>query len=419
MTTRTIAIEHARTLAVVAQGLDRRPRGRVTAGRILETVERIGCVQLDTISVVARSHETTLFSRLGPFDPSLVWSLYGEPDGLTEYWGHAAAIVPTRMLKLFRLKMLDKEREYAQPGGWSAQLGEVEAQVLATIRAGGPKMSRDFDGPEGGKAGPWVWYGGKPAKEALDMLWTTGALTIVDRVGFQRVYDLMERARPGALDGPLPEPAAVRREFARRALRALGLATPTWLADYFRTGQRHYLNVAAARRELQQMEADGEAIRVAVEGLAGPLWVAHETLPLLEEIAAGGRKATLTTVLSPFDNLNWQRSRTSELFGFDYRLEIYVETQKRQWGYYTMPILYRGRLIGRLDPHYDRKARVFTVRAIYLEAGQAPREPVATAVARALREYVTHLGGGAIVVERGEPERFATMLRGALASESL
>jgi uncharacterized protein YcaQ len=417
MTTRRIDITHARTLAVIAQGLDRRPRGKVTAARVLETIERIGCVQLDTISVVARSHETALFSRLGPFDPDLVWSLYGQPDGLAEYWAHAAAIVPARMLPLFRRKMLQKAEEYSQPGGWRETLGAVEAQVLEAIRTGGPKMSRHFDGPEGGKAGPWVWYGGKPAKEALDMLWTAGELTVIDRVGFQRVYDLTERALPGVFAGDLPDEATVRREFARRALRALGLATPGWLADYFRTGQRHYLNVATSKRELAAMEADGEAIPVAVDGIAAPLWLDPGMLETLAEVEAGGLKPTLTTLLSPFDNLVWQRSRTRDLFDFDYQLEIYVVTHKRKWGYYTMPILHRGRMVGRLDPQYDRKARVLTVRAVYLEPWQRPTASLAAAVAGALREYTTQLGGGTVVVERGEPEGFAEQVRTALGPE--
>ena len=242
-------------------------------------------------------------------------------------------------------------------------------------------------------------------------------MTIVDRVGFQRVYDLMERARPGILDEPMPDAAMVRREFARRALRALGLATPAWVADYFRSGSRSYLPVAAAKRELEQMAAAGEAVPIVVEGLAGPVWLDPGMVATLGEIEAGRRKPMLTTLLSPFDNLNWQRSRTSALFGFDYRLEIYVETHKRLWGYYTMPILHRGRLVGRLDPQYDRKARVFTVRAVYLESGQAPRTSLATAVARALREYATHLGGGDIVVARGVPDRFAAMLREAIGSD--
>jgi len=416
MTRRQVDIGHARTLAVIAQGLDRRPRGRVTAARVMETIERIGCVQLDTISVVARSHETTLFSRLGPFDPSLVWSLYGQPDGLVEYWGHAAAILPARMLPLFRPKMLAKAAEYRQPGGWEEKLGGVEATVLAAIRAEGPKMSRDFDGPAGGKPGPWVWYGGKPAKEALDMLWTTGELTVIDRVGFQRVYDLTERALPGVFDGELPDEATVRRELARRALSALGLATATWLADYFRTGQRHYLSVADAKRELAAMEADGEAIPVAVAGIPAPLWLDPGMVATLDGIEAGRHAPTLTTLLSPFDNLVWQRSRTRDLFDFDYLLEIYVVAPKRRWGYYTMPILHRGRLIGRLDPQYDRKARILTVRALYLEPWQRPTVAVANAVAGALRDYTTQLGGGRIVVERCEPDAFAPLLRDAVSA---
>jgi uncharacterized protein YcaQ len=412
----TITRDEARLLAVAAQGLDRRPRGKVTKDRILATIRRLGSVQLDTISVVARSHETVLWSRLGPYDPALVAELH-HPDGaLFEYWAHAAAILPIESFPLFRRNMARYTGADSPYRAWMEEHAETVEHVLATIRAHGPVMTRDFDRPDGPRPDPWTWYGGKPAKQALDLLWTSGRLMILRREGFERVYDLTERVLPGAHEAPLPSPEEQRRAFVTQSLRALGVATPRATADYFRTGGRWHVPPKEAAAELAALAAEGQAVPLALDGLGEPAWLDAGLLPHLEELRAGRAKPTLTTLLSPFDNLTWHRRRAAALFGFDYRLECYVPAAKRRYGYYSLSILHRGKLVGRLDPVYRRKERRLTVKAVHLEPGVRPTAPLAAAVAASLRDYLTFLGGDEIEVLESDPPAFAKLLRASIES---
>ncbi len=406
----TLTRDEARLLAVAAQGLDRRPRGRATRARLLATIRHLGCVQLDTISVVSRSHETVLWSRLGPYDPADLAALH-YPDGhLIEYWAHAAALVPVELFPCFRRMMAF----YADRDGWAVANRDVLDRVLARVRDGGPVASRDFERPDGVAAGPWDWYGAKPDRRALDALWTAGELMVLKRDGFQRTYELTERVLPGALDGDPPPLAEQHRTFTRRALAALGVATPRWAADYFRTGSRPHLPPAAAAATLAALADAGEAVPATVDGLAEPAWVAPGMLGRLADLRAGRGRPTLTTLLSPFDNLIWTRARTEALFGFEYRLESYTPAPKRRYGYYTLPILHRGRLVGRLDPSYDRKSRFLTVRALHLEPGVRPTAALAAAVAWALSDLATFLGAAEVGVLLSDPEPFAPLVQSAL-----
>jgi uncharacterized protein YcaQ len=305
---------------------------------------------------------------------------------------------------------------YADPeqtafGRWAAENANLTAQVLATIEERGPVTTRAFERPAGSERSPWAWFGGKPAKQALDYLWTRGDLVILRRNGFERVYELTDRHLPGARSGPLPDEGEQRRFFATRALRALGLAAPTWVTDYFRSGATSHLPAKQAAATLRDLEASGHAIPVAVEHLTGPLWLDPTLLPVLAEQRAGARRPRVTTLLSPFDNLNWQRRRTLALFGFDYRLECYTPAPKRIYGYYTLPILHRGEIVGRLDPVYRRKERRLTVHAVHLEPRVRPSAALATAIVAALRRYLEFLGGGDIEISATDPPPLLPLLR--------
>ena len=415
-----LSLDEARVLSVVAQRLDRRPPRAtdraVVKARLLETIRALGCVQIDTISVVARSHETVLWSRVGAYDPALLAELH-HPDGaLFEYWAHAAALVPIEMFPYFRRFMAHAEEVYAGDGSWARANADVLERVLATVRERGPVGSRDFERPEGPRPAPWAWWGGKPDRRALDHLWTVGELMVLKREGFQRVYELTERVLPGELAAVEPTEEERRRFFTERALRALGVATPRWAADYFRAGSRPHVPPRAVAAELAALEAEGLARRVTIPGFLepGPVWVAAEMLPRLAELRADRGWPTLTTLLSPFDSLVWHRGRALALFGFDYRLESYTPAPKRRYGYYTLPILHRGRLVGRLDPVYDRRRRVLTVKAVHLEPEVRATATLAGAVAGALRDYVGFLGGGEVCVVASDPPGFAAMATGSL-----
>ncbi len=407
----TLSRDEARLLAVHAQGLDRRPpfRNGPSKAHLLETIRALGCVQLDTISVVSRSHETVLWSRLGRYDPALLAQLH-HPDGaLIEYWVHAAALVPVEFFPFLRRRMAF----YAERDAWAQEHADVLERVRTRIRDGGPLASRDFERPDGPRPDPWTWWGGKPERRALDALWSAGELVVLKREGFQRTYDLTERVLPEAREAPLPMEAEQRRWFVERALWALGVATARWTADYFRGGSRPHVPIGEATAELTAMAAEGLAHRVTVEGLEEPAWLAPAQAAHLSEIRSG-RRPTLTTLLSPFDNLVWHRGRTAALFGFDYRLESYTAAPKRRYGYYTLPILHRGRLVGRLDPSYDRRARVLTVKALHLEPGVRLDNRLAIALAGALQDFSAFLGGHQITLLACDPVAFGPLLRAAL-----
>src|SRR5680860_1066531 len=260
--------DEARWLAVTASGLDRRPfRRKPTALDILDTIRKLGSVQLDTISVVSRSHETVLWSRLGPYDPALISALYDPGLALTEYLAHAAAIVPTESLPLFRGYM-ERARRSSE---WSAAPANraVMDRVLERIAADGPTASRHFLRPDDGRrAEQWEWYGLKPERRALDALWVRGETVLRQRDrGFSRVFDLPNRVIPGFWDAdPIAED--VRDEmFVRKAMSVLGVGTPRWVSDYFRTGGPAHVPMARTRELLREMESTGEFLRVTVPGI--------------------------------------------------------------------------------------------------------------------------------------------------------
>jgi uncharacterized protein len=413
-----LTIEEARALATIASRLDRRPRPSrdpaAQKARLLETIRHLGCVQLDTISVVSRSHETVLWSRLGAYDPRLVSELHYPDALLTEYWAHAAAIIPIETFPYFRDAM-DAYREKYDKHPWIQDNAAVVAGVLDRIRESGPLASRHFERPEGPKPEAWTWYGGKPARQALDHLWSSGDIMVHRREsGFQRVYDVTERVIPEAHLNGRPSLDERRRYFTTVSLRALGVATARWVADYFRDWARPYSSAKQAQEGLQELEAEGLALPVSVDGMSDPVWLDPALLPRLTELRAGRGKPALTTFLSPFDNLIWYRGRMADLWNFHYRIEVYTPAPKRTYGYYTMPILHRGRLVGRLDPSLDRKARLLTIRKLFLEPSEKPTPTLAAAIAAALWDFAGFLNADEVLLLATDPEPFAAMISDAL-----
>ena len=386
----------AQAIAVIAQGLATPPpKRRVRHDDLRALVRMLGCVQLDTISVISRSHETVAWSRLGPYDPGLWETLYEPRHEITEYWAHAAAIIPMDELHLFRPEM-ERVREVLRTK--YAHQQPVRDAVLKRIREQGPMASRHFDAPEEAPAGKaWDWYGRKPEREALADLWSEGSLVLRRRENFQRVFDVTERLVPD-----LWEREVDREErdltLARKALRALGVTTIGWFTDYFRTGGRYHLPRPEAKQALACLVKQGDAMPVKVEGIDEPVWLDADYVETLERLRSRRGWPTRTTFLSPFDNLTWNRKRTIQLWQFDYRLECYVPASKRIYGYYTLPILYRGRLVGRLDPSFDRKAKLLTIKAFHWEPSVRPNEAMTRAIAGAIGELCAFLGG--------EPDRW-------------
>jgi uncharacterized protein YcaQ len=386
--------DESRWIATIAQGLDRRPLTRkIRKSDLLETIDKLGCVQLDTISVISRSHETVLWSRLGPYDPQLIVDLYDPDLQLTEFWAHAAAIIPTSMLPLFRATM----ERYRGTLDWHSDPANRATmdRVLNRIRDHGPLASRDFEVPEGvDRASPWAWYGNKVERQALMELWTTGELVVRRRErSFARVYDLPERIAPDLWTSDCLSQEYRQRSFLSRAIRALGILTVNWTSDYFRSGKKIYLNMKDTKELLCKFEREGRIIPVEVPGINDAIWIDAERIETLELLREGKGRPTLTTLLSPFDNLVWNRNRDAALWDFEYRLECYTPAPKRIYGYYTLPILHRGRLVGRLEPSYDRRSRILTIKSLHFEANVKVTPPLMTAVIKAIEDLLAFLGG--------------------------
>jgi uncharacterized protein len=395
----------ARTLLLAAQGLDRRPRRKASKRDVLATIRRMGALQIDTISVVNRSPYFVLWSRLGAYEPKWLDQLLAE-GALFEYWAHEACFLPIEDYPLFRNRMLDPSWR-----GWRYSHAVMEKhaatvdRIVAGIREHGPVRSAELGE---GRSGSGGWWGWKPEKRILESLFTAGELMIARREGFQRVYDLRERVLPSWSDAQLPSTDAAHRALALKAVRALGVAKAKWVADYFRMGKKP---TPALVRTLAN---DGALLEVHVEGWKEPGYIHPEHRALAERAAAGGIKPVLTTLLSPFDPVVWDRARGSELFDFEYRIECYTPAPKRVYGYFVLPILRHGALVGRLDAKAHRREGVFEVKAIYLEPGVRVTNGLVTDVARALAECAAWHGTPRIAIRRGDPPAFAAKLASAV-----
>lgn len=397
-----ISREHARAIAIGATGLDRRPEA-VDKAAVLETLRKIAVLQIDTIHVVARSPYLVLWSRLGAYDPAWFDELQ-YPDGqLFEYWAHAASFVPIEHWPLLRPRMLLEREEISQnERAWLDKHGAVLEQVRATIKERGPLRSADFAAPEDHKSGGWWEW--KPAKTALDILWTRGELVVERRINFQRVYELTERFLPNWDDSMAPSPEAARAGLAELGLRAMGIATAQQLPDYFR--QRK----AGMAELLERWHSEGRVIKVGVEGWQEPAYIHSDHAAWLDQPP----QPTLTTLLSPFDNLIWDRERTLALWDFFYRIECYTPAPKRRYGYFSLPILHKDILVGRLDAKAERKHKVFRVFALHLEPGVAVSEELAEAVAGMLLECAAWHGTPEVVIERSDPAAFGPLVEARL-----
>jgi hypothetical protein len=281
-------------------------------------------------------------------------------------------------------------------------------KLLAHITDHGAVKSSDFERAEANR-GPAGWWGWKDEKRWLEAWFALGELMIARRENFQRVYDLTSRVLAKArVDAASLVPANAAREFVLASVRALGIAQARWIADYFRTGKKH------KEADLQGFVDSGELIRVDVRGWEVPGYVHCDNVGLLKRAQRSALRATHTTLLSPFDPVVWDRARASALFDFDYRLECYTPGHKRRYGYFVLPILQRGRLIGRLDAKAHRADGVFEIKALYLEPGMEIDDTALADVAAAIQASAEWHQTPSIVVVGGQPPQFVRRLRAKL-----
>jgi len=385
---RTIPLEAAARLFLSRQHLDRPGTRELNAETLARFVADAGGLQLDSINVAARAHELTVWSRFGPYDPAALDRLVYEDRALFEYWSHAACLIADADRPAWSRAMADYRRRHTGWSTWLKANPRVLRRVEGEIKDRGPLSTSDFERPaaQGKSAGWWDW---KPAHHALHYLWMTGRLAVHSRRHFQKRYDLAERVLKPV--EPLPR-AEFPRWHLRKTMRALGASAEADLPRYMTFPK---LDAAERRRALEGMLISGEAVELSVEGLAGRWYALAEDLPALESPPAPRG----TTLISPFDSLLWHRGRAKALFGFDYKIEVYVPAAKRVHGYYSLPILHDGRLIGRLDPKNHREAKVLEVRAVHF-AGK-PGDAALAGTAGALRSLARFLGAETVTAPDG------------------
>jgi uncharacterized protein YcaQ len=394
----------ARTMLLAAQGLSS-PPGRATKDDVLVAIRRMGVLQIDSISVVARSPYLVLWSRLGAYDPVWLDELLAE-GRIFEYWSHAACFIPIEDYGLYRRLMLDKTDKTRV---WMEAHPDALEHVMGRIRDGGAVRSAEFARTDGKAGGWWEW---KPEKRALEHLFAAGDLMISRRENFHRVYDLRERVLANALptwtDALSPTEREVRRALALKAVRALGVAVPRWVPDYFRTPKK------GAAGLLEELADEGSLLRATIEDFDEPSYVHSDNAGLADEILSGSLRSSVTTLLSPFDPVVWDRARALELFGFDYKIEVYTPAARRRYGYYSLPILHDGALVGRLDAKAHRKEGRFEVKALHLEPEETVSDELVSGIAGALRDCAAWHGTPDLLIRYSDPPELAEALRSAL-----
>ena len=362
---RHVSLTALRRIVIHAQGY--MSRSRTGSTREVEcSIRRLSCVQLDSISTVERSHRIALASRIGAYPATSVTRLLAE-GRVFEYWAHEACLLPIEDWPLFTAQMRQGGRRwYGEVGDTHPHLAE---EILAEIRARGPLASRHFEGSS--EAGMWNW---KPAKAMLDRLWNHGDLVIAGRLGFQRLYDLPERVIPRAvLEAPVPAEPERLRVLALRAVSARGALTEAGIVEHWRLKG----GVARVSSTVDELVADGLLERVAVEDGGAPVIVLSGT-----DLAPA--RPTTAVLLSPFDNLLWDRPFARRVLGFDHLIEVYKKEHERRYGYYVLPLLWRDRIVGRADLKSERAEGKLVLKAFHREPGVRASAALDDALDRAL-----------------------------------
>ena len=353
----SLSIADARALALAAQGFDTaRPKTKATQRHVDALISRLGVIQIDSVNVLVRSQELPLFSRLGNHNRNAIPKAT-EQQKLFEYWGHEAAHLPVEIHPLFRWKMEAARLGKAKHWGLTSFYDDNKAfvkRMLKHVEKNGPTTSRELSTRTEKKGTWWDW---DEAKVALEYLFLTGQLMSRGRgTDFARIYDTPERVLPeDVLNAPTPSEHDARKQLLVRSAIAQGVATASDLADYYRQ------KPATVKPLITELVEEGELRTVAVDGWTEKAFI-HRAAKLPKQLHA-------TALLSPFDSLVWCRPRNERLFNFHYRIEIYTPKEKRKFGYYVLPFMMNGEMVGRVDLKADRANSKLLVHSVHTEKG--------------------------------------------------
>jgi uncharacterized protein YcaQ len=376
-----LSAAEARRVALAAQGFAEPPLGREVDTRALRSrvVDRVGLLQIDSVNVLQRAHYLPAFSRLGDYDTVLLDKLsHYSPRRLFEYWGHEASLIPVELHPHLRWRM---RRAHDDAWGGMRRVArdrpDLVAAVLDDIRERGPLTAAELAHHDEPRAPKGPWWDWSAVKRALEFLFWSGEVTSARRRRFERLYDVPERVLPReVVNAPTPADDEAQRALLRVAARSLGIATEPDMRDYFR------LPTAESKARIPELVEAGDLLPVAVEGWTAPAYLAPG--------ARVPRRVDARALVGPFDSLIWERPRVERVFGFRYRIEIYVPKEQRVHGYYVLPLLLGDRLVARVDLKADRAGGALLVQAAHAEP-QAPAE-TAEALALELRRLAGWLG---------------------------
>jgi uncharacterized protein len=369
----TVSVAAVRRLAIAAQGYTGRYR-RGGGAEVEATIRRLSCVQLDSISTVDRSHRLTLAARVGDYPRAAVSNLL-RSGRVFEYWAHEACLIPAEDWPLHRPTMRNGGRKWY--GDVERTHPHLADEILAVIRERGALPSRHFEGSAGG--GMWNW---KPAKAMLECLWNRGELMVAGRQGFQRLYDLTERVLPPEiLARPEPGPEERLRELALKAVRARGALTAGGIVEHWRLSGGARTIMPA----LDELVSEGRLERLDVEDRGPPVYVAAG-------VDLDRPAPSAAVLLSPFDNLLWDRAFARRILDFDHLIEVYKPAPQRRYGYYVLPLLWGERMAGRADLKSERREGRLVVRSFHREPGVRPSGALDDALERALARLARTIG---------------------------
>jgi len=319
---------------------------------LLKIIESLGYLQIDTISVVERSHHHIPWTRMPSYLRTELHELLEKDKKIFEYWSHAAAFLP---IKDFRFSLIRKKNYSEKYKDRKQSNKKILRYVYDRIKCEGPLQSRDFEDYRGKTSGWWDW---KPSKDALDFLFHEGKLMIAARKGFQKVYDLTERVLPGDIDMSTPSLKEFYRHLIFAAIKSNGFANEKEIT-YLRSHDKKILHKA-----IKELLYENEIIKISIDEIEnGFYYTTTDKIKLLDKQAMTGE----LHILSPFDNLIIQRKKLKTLFNFDYQIECYLPATKRKFGYFCMPVLYGDKFLGRIDAKADRESKKFIIHNVFLE----------------------------------------------------
>lgn len=384
------------------QGLTRDPVWR----SVHDVISQIGAVQIDTIAVVARSHHLTLRHRVQSYDREQLWTALRERE-LFEYYVHGNSFVPIEDFPYIKHCM---QRFHTHGYKWLRntlpKYQDTMEKIYQRIQDEGPLTSRDFKDPKHLSKGWWDW---KPAKNALELLWWMGQIIVVDRVGFERVYDVTERAVPSEYLDKAVDVEEVWRYYLKRVVDCLVIATVNDIRDYFNFHIYSLNKMQSEKRTLaekvQILKQEDSIVAVEVEDDQTPHYALNSNLALIEKVQNHRASRDRAWFLSPFDNIIWDRKRVRRLFDADVRLEAYIPKAKRQFGYFAMPIIWNDRIVGRLDPKVERKTNTLTLENIELTLAMKKDKDAIDAIQQELAAFMAFHKCEQFEIERAKPAK--------------